>query len=229
MGRRRTVAGAHEDLRPFQQVANHPRTRDDRIPGRRPFLHVSRAVSLVAPVIPRTASDDARIASLVTHHLDAVWASLRRLGVPEASADDAAQEVFLVASKKMDAIQPGRERAFLLGIALRVASASRRALRRRREVSMEEVTDGPASESPEQTTPGPDSTLEHKRDLARLASALSELPDDVQAAFVLFELEELSAPEVAEVLDIPVGTVASRVRRARAHVRQRLLEEGGSP
>ncbi len=156
-------------------------------------------------------------------HFDAVWRALRRLGVPESSVDDAAQQVFLVASRRLDEIAAGSERGYLLGIALRVASDARRALRRRREVPMDE----PLVEAPgAHDSRLPDEMLDRRRALAVLATLLDEMPSEMREAFVLFELEELSAPHVAEVLGVPVGTVASRVRRAREHFRKSVARRG---
>jgi RNA polymerase sigma-70 factor, ECF subfamily len=165
---------------------------------------------------------------MVGAHLEAVWHTLRRLGVPDDSADDAAQQVFLVASQKLDQIQVGRERPYLLGIALKVASIARRTAQRRREVLMDDLDAGALP--PREQELLPDEALDEKRGLARLETVLARMPAEMREAFVLFELEELSAPEVAEVLAIPVGTVASRVRRARDHIRAQLSQpKGGEP
>jgi RNA polymerase sigma-70 factor (ECF subfamily) len=155
-------------------------------------------------------------------YFETVWRSLRRLGVPEADADDGAQQVFLVASRRLDEIEVGGERRYLLGIALRVASETRRTIRRRREVPLDVVVADLSVRGPHR----PDGMLEHKRLLALLAACLDEMPDKLRDAFVLFELEELNASEVAQVLGVPVGTVASRVRRAREHVRKNLARRG---
>jgi RNA polymerase sigma-70 factor (ECF subfamily) len=153
---------------------------------------------------------------MVAGHFDAVWRALRRLGVVEASVDDAAQQVFLVAARRLDEIIVGRERAYLLGIAVRVAADVRSAEGRRREVPLEDGIDFPAPAA------SPDDLLDQQRARAVLESILESMPSEMREAFVLFELEELGAAEVAETLGIPIGTVASRVRRAREHVRQRL-------
>ena len=68
-----------------------------------------------------------------------------------------------------------------------------------------------------------------KRAREALARALDTVSRELREAFVLFELEELSAPEVAKLLHIPVGTVASRVRRARAAIRDALARGGLGP
>jgi RNA polymerase sigma-70 factor (ECF subfamily) len=165
-----------------------------------------------------------RLRSMVDSHLNSVWRALRRLGVPEEGADDAAQQVFLVAARRLEEIEPGGERPYLLGIATRVAADARRAVRRRREVPMLEVTE-PAPV----TARAPDELLDEKRARETLAVILDGLSNDLREAFVLFELEELAAPQVALVLGIRVGTVASRVRRARAAIRRAIAQRRRDP
>ena len=166
----------------------------------------------------------ARLRSMVDAHLDSVWRALRRLGVPEAQVDDATQQVFMVASRRLAEIEVGRERPYLLGVALRVSSEARRASQRRREVPM---ADGPEGMTAQACSP--DQLLDEKRALQALQAVLDELPPDLRETFVLFELEELSAPEVASVVGVPVGTVASRVRRARVAVREALTRARRDP
>ena len=160
---------------------------------------------------------------MVESHFDPVWRALKRLGVPEGGVDDAAQQVFLIASRRLDEIEVRGERSYLLGVALRVAADARRALVRKREVPMDDVLEMAAD-------PGPpiEEIIDDKQSLERLSVHLARLPDEMREAFVLFELEELSAPEVAELLGVPVGTVASRVRRARDSIRQHLNRKRGA-
>jgi len=146
---------------------------------------------------------------MVDQHGDFVWRSLRRLGVPQSDVDDATQQVYIVAAGKLASIEPGRERAFLFATALRVASHARRGLGRRREVPSEAVAEQ------RDETPGPDELTDRRRGRALLDEALAEMPLDLRAVLVLFELEEMSLTEIASALDLPRGTVASRLRRAR--------------
>jgi RNA polymerase sigma-70 factor (ECF subfamily) len=184
---------------------------------------VAPETALSAPVpLDRDPSRDERFAAMATAHVDVLWRTLARLGVPNGSVEDAVQQVLLVALRRLAEIEVGRERPYLLGIALRVASDARRSLRRRREVLM--------SDTVVQETRAPqDELLHHKRNLTELETALVELSDENRDAFVLFEIEELSAPQVAEMLGVPVGTVASRVRRAREQIRRKLLKGGALP
>lgn len=147
--------------------------------------------------------------ALVDEHFNFIWRSLKRLGVPEADVDDAVQEVFMVASRRLDAIDEGSERSFLFGTAIRVASNQRRRVARRKEQGDATVIDfhDPA--------PGPEEITELSETRLLLQQVLDELSFELKTVFVLFELEELSVPQIAELVGIPEGTIASRLRRAR--------------
>src|SRR5689334_5862897 len=83
---------------------------------------------------PLADASPARLRALVTDNIAFLWRSMIRLGVPRADAEDAVQQVFLVASKKLATIEPGSERAYLFGAAFRIAFRARRTQKRRREV-----------------------------------------------------------------------------------------------
>jgi RNA polymerase sigma-70 factor (ECF subfamily) len=175
----------------------------------------AREVESDAPAAP-TASGPQRLRAMVDDYFDFIWRSLRRLGVAPADADDAAQQVFWIASRKIDEIAPGKERPFLFGTAMRVAADARRARRRRPEHTGPELPDMADS------SPGPDERLEQRQIREELDAILDEMPIDLGAVFVLFEIEELEMAQIALLLGIPRGTVASRLRRARDEFRERL-------
>ena len=153
--------------------------------------------------------DSARLRRVVADHLDFVWRCLRRFGVPAADADDAAQQVFLVATSKLPEVPDDKEKAFLYATAARVAANARRSMKRRQNAydNLSQVPDDPS--------PGQDQLSDQLRARALLDQVMAELPEDLREVFVLFEIEELSIQEIAETLDIPNGTVGSRLRRAR--------------
>ncbi|UQA57048.1 RNA polymerase sigma factor [Polyangium aurulentum] len=150
---------------------------------------------------------------MLDQHFETVYYALRRLGVPEADLEDCTQEVFVVAAGKLHAILSGRERAFLLGTAVNVASHARRRVRRLREVSEEEG----AGTHDAWIDPGmrPDEVVEMRRRRALFDEVIAKMPEDLRTVFVMFEIEELTTIEIGSVLDLPMGTVASRLRRAR--------------
>jgi RNA polymerase sigma-70 factor (ECF subfamily) len=155
--------------------------------------------------------DETRLRALFDAHFEYVWRLVRRLGVVDAFVDDAAQQVFCVVANRLNQIEPRGEKAFLTGTAVRIASNHRRAQRRRREVS----DDGASAELVDPQT-SPEALVEQRRERALLDQVLDGLPGELRAPFVLYELEDATLTEIAELLGIPRGTVASRLRRARA-------------
>ena len=151
----------------------------------------------------------ARLARLVTEQFAFVWRLLRRIGVPAGDADDAAQQVFIAASQRIADIRPGAERAFLYSTALHVGARARRGRARKREdfgVDLEQQQD---------SAPSQEELLDRQRARAVLDAMLDEMDLELRVVFVLYELEQLTSVEIAELIDVPVGTVASRLRRAR--------------
>jgi RNA polymerase sigma-70 factor (ECF subfamily) len=156
------------------------------------------------------AKRDARLRAMVDAHFEFIWRSLRGLGVPPASVDDATQQVFWIAAQKLDAITVGSERAFLFSTARGVAANARRSRARSREAADDAILSAlpDAAPNPEQAA----QAAQAKRLLERVLAGMEE---DTRTVFVLFELEGLTSVEIAELLGIPVGTAASRLRRAR--------------
>jgi RNA polymerase sigma-70 factor (ECF subfamily) len=151
-----------------------------------------------------------RVRAMVDAHHPFIWRSLRRMGVPPAQVDDAVQEVFCVAHRRLDDILPDRERAFLFSVALHVAADARRRRGRSRECADEAAIDAAVS-----ALPTPEEALHRRRLRAQLDEVLDALGADTRAVFVLVELEGMSAPEIAAFLSLPLGTVTSRLRRGR--------------
>ena len=191
--------------------------------GDTPAMSAAEAVAAPSRPAPGAASDAARLRALVTGHFDFVWRSLIRLGVPRADAEDALQQVFLVASRRLAEIEEGRERAFLFGTALRIASRARRAVQRRREVLGDDGIDPPDS------APGAEELVDRARARAELEALLDRMPLELRAVFVLFELEQMTMAEIAVTLDLPPGTVASRLRRARESFQAAIRRRGARP
>lgn len=164
------------------------------------------------PLGGSTTAARARVDAIVREQFDFAWRLVRRFGVPLEQADDAAQQVFVTVARRIDDIAVGSERSFVFGTTLRVAKDFRRARARRPEVA----TVDEALESLVDPGADPERRLQDKERGALLASVLAELGDDLRVVFVLYELEGLTTPEIAELVGIPLGTAASRLRRARA-------------
>ena len=145
--------------------------------------------------------------------IDYVWRTLGRFGVPSADIQDAAHEVFLVLYRRWSEVDPQRPvHKWLFGVARRVA-ADFRAKRRENPTQFELAT--------------PEDPLAAKRDLLR--SAMDALDDDRRAVVILHDLEGHTGAEIAALLDIPVNTVHSRLRLARADLVAAVRKLGGVP
>lgn len=161
--------------------------------------------------MPSSDPHQQRLEAIVRQHLPCVWRVLRRLGLSEADADDAAQRVLVTVARRLGDIEPGCERAFLSRTATHIALKAHKKRQRRREQPMPDFEELPVPE----TAPDPENLLQRRRTLSRLDALLEELPLDIRTVFVLFEIEGMSQEEVALALDLPTGTVASKLRRAR--------------
>jgi RNA polymerase sigma-70 factor (ECF subfamily) len=154
--------------------------------------------------------DAERFRAIVDAHFDFTWRSLRGLGVPPASIDDAAQKVFLATAQKLSSIVVGSERAFLFATARGIAANARRAQQR----SFELIDEAALVVHPD-AGPDPEEALATRQAREVLDRILDGLSEDVRVVFVLYELEGQTMAEIAALLGTPMGTVASRLRRGR--------------
>lgn len=153
---------------------------------------------------------------LVREHHEALYRYAYRLTGSAADAEDLAQQTFLAACQHLGQVRAmERVRGWLFTV-LRNAylKARRRAPLRLASEFAVEIDLLPDTASPE---PFYDQEL--------LRGALAELPDEFRLVLLMFFFEELSYKEIAEQLEIPLGTVMSRLSRAKAHLRQRLARE----
>ncbi len=157
----------------------------------------------------RDLADRGRFDTLVRRYLAFVGSHLRRLGVRDAELADASQEVFMTLQAKLSDVASDKEQNFIYGVALRVASHYRRASNRR------DAALGQLAQVPESDAATPEQSLADRQMRAVLDLALDELDEHDRQVFVLYELEELSTAEIANLLRAPQGTVKTRLRRAR--------------
>ena len=169
----------------------------------------SLSLGRTAPASTLGQVDEGRLRAIVEAHFDTLWRFLRRLGVPEGDVDDAVQEVILVLTRKLDGIARGSEKSFVLSTAFRVASDARRRVKRRREVEPDPLHELAS------TGGDPEALLEKRQLTALFAQVLEQLPLEQRAVFVLYEVEDFTMAEIAQTLQVPAGTVASRLRRGR--------------
>lgn len=170
---------------------------------------------------PRSDADRVRLEQMFAAHYATVWRTLRRRGLTPDAAADATQETFLIAAQRLADVQADSERAFLVGTALRVAHTLRRkTVRWQLEDDMDQRIASVGDE---------------RSEIQLCDWALSKLKPELAEAFVLYEIEGLSSPEIAALLEIPLGSVASRLRRAREQFRaviartERSMQRWGKP
>ena len=163
--------------------------------------------------------------AMYEEHFDLVWRNARRLGVPEGQVDDVVQEVFLVVHRRLGDFE-GRAsiKTWIFGILAKVAADHRRSSRRKSPharsvggvVDADIVADEEAS---------PHRELVRSEGVKLLHRLLDELDDERRAVFVLAELEQMSAPEIAEALGVKLNTVYARLRAAREQFNQSAQRE----
>ncbi len=167
--------------------------------------------------LPPSESEAGRANAVVRENLRFIWRLLRRLGLSPSDADDATQRVFVAAVRHIERIHPGSERAFLFRTAVRISQKIHASSKRRREAEAVDALDAVAD-----SAPSPEELSDRHRARELLDRVLELMPLELKTAFILFELERMTTAEVAEVLGIPRGTAASRLRRARVDFNQRV-------
>jgi RNA polymerase sigma-70 factor, ECF subfamily len=169
----------------------------------------------------RGAAPDLHFPAIFAEHAPYVLRVMRHLGVPAADLQDQSQEVFVAVFRGLSSFG-GRSKlqTWIYGICLRVASNHRRRAHVRRE--------RPCSEPPEQSLPPEQGeALERREGQASLQRLLDALDHDKREVFVLYELEELSMKEVAEVCGCPLQTAYSRLHAARRLLLEKYRESEG--
>ncbi|HET6335834.1 MAG TPA: sigma-70 family RNA polymerase sigma factor [Polyangiales bacterium] len=187
----------------------------------------SEAQRAAKPMRERSSAQEVTLAQRYTElyeqYFEFVWRSARYLGEPPSSLDDAVQDVFLVAYRRFQDFEArSSPRTWLFAITLRVVSDHRRSRRRKTRLldSVKRMFTG--------TTPTPFDHASHAERSRTLVAALEALNDDQRAVFVMADIEELSAPEIASVLSVNLNTVYSRLRTARREIAARLVQTPGS-
>jgi RNA polymerase sigma-70 factor (ECF subfamily) len=187
----------------------------------------SEAQRAAKPRRERSSAQEVKLAQRYTElyeqYFEFVWRSARYLGEPPATLDDAVQDVFLVAYRRFQDFEArSSPRTWLFAITLRVVSDHRRSRRRKTRLvdSVKRMFTG--------TVPTPFDHASHAERSRALSDALEGLNDDQRAVFVMADIEELSAPEIAAVLRVNLNTVYSRLRTARRDVAARLAQDPGN-
>jgi RNA polymerase sigma-70 factor (ECF subfamily) len=181
---------------------------------------VERLASEVSALASNEAMPQASFLDLYEEHMPFVWNGVRRLGVPESAVEDVVQEVFLVVHKKLGDFE-GRSsmRTWLFGIAIRVVRRYRRT-QRSRGMSMTDSSD--VDSFADAAGSSPHQSAERGQMIDMLYRLLDELDDDKREVLVLSELEQMTAPEIAEVTGANLNTVYWRLRTARQEFERRV-------
>ena len=170
------------------------------------------------------APNGANFEAVYAEHFPFVWRCLRALGVPSSGLDDGAQDVFLVVFRRLPTFQgQATLRSWLYGIVRNVASNHRRS--RRRKGLPQPL---PASE-PVHPGPGPVERAQEREAAAFIEGFLRGLRERKRDVFILAVLEEMSIPEVAAALSVPLNTAYTRLRSVRADFQRALSRHRGEP
>lgn len=155
------------------------------------------------------------IQRLVEENLQAVYAYAYRLAGSAPDAEDLTQQVFLLAQQRLDQLrQPDAARSWLFAILRNCFFKNRQRPTPIPATSLGLNLDVLPSEEDDGA----------EIDRARLQEAMSELPPEFRVVLTMFYFEDCSYREIAEQLDVPMGTVMSRLARAKQHLRSRLFE-----
>lgn len=186
-------------LRPFLSVA--PRA------DARPAPAASAGARAEAPLDPR---EQARFRALMLPHLDACYGFARFLARDPTQAEDLAQEAFLAAYRAFAGYRGGEPKAWLFAIVRNCFLAQAR-----RDRPWRDAGDTDEAEALADPADGPEASLVRLSDSAAVRAAVEALPDPFREALVLRELQEMSYKEISQVTAVPIGTVMSRLARAR--------------
>ena len=181
-----------------------------------------RDIAPAATPLRPSATQVERFHALYREQFDFVFRNLRRLGVASAQVDDALQDVFLVVLRKIEEFESGSHaKAWLFAIALRIARNYRRSERRRD--SHVGTTDSDSFSAPGEHSPFERAA---RAQAARILHAfLDGIDEDKRSVFIMTELEQMTAPQIAAALSLNLNTVYARIRAARREFARAIVAE----
>ena len=170
-----------------------------------------------------------RFEAEVLPHLDAAYRFARWLSHSPGDADDVVQEAMLRAFRGFDALRGSDAKGWLLAIVRNCHATALKQQQRRAFVPLPEEHDPRDGYAMIATTPDPESASIRGDDARSLERLMSALPEEQREVLVLREIEDLDYRAIATVTNVPIGTVMSRLARARAALKARWLRqaEGG--
>jgi RNA polymerase sigma factor (sigma-70 family) len=166
-----------------------------------------------------------RFEAQVLPHLDAAYALARWLSRSPAAAEDVVQDAALRAYRNFDALRSADAKAWLLTIVRNCHLTAVEQQQRRTFVPLPEEHDAQDGDAMVATTPGPESAALHRDAERSLDRLIATLPEEYREVLVLREIEDMGYREIATVINAPIGTVMSRLARARAALRARWVAE----
>jgi RNA polymerase sigma-70 factor (ECF subfamily) len=171
-----------------------------------------------------------RFEAQVLPHLDAAYRFARRLARSADDADDVVQEAILRAYRGFDALRGSDVKAWLLTIVRNCHSTSLKQQQRRAHVPMPEEHDTQDGDALIATAPDPESASIRRDEEQTLESLIAGLSDDYREVLILREIEDMRYREIAALTNLPMGTVMSRLARARSVLKEHWLRQAnGEP
>jgi RNA polymerase sigma-70 factor (ECF subfamily) len=170
-----------------------------------------------------------RFEALVLPHLDAAHRLARWLCRSPSDADDIVQEAFMRAYRAFDSLRSPDARAWLLAIVRNCHLSALAERRRRGHEPLTEEHEAPPEPAGAAAPSEPESASIERDERRTLARLIAELPEEQREVLLLRELEDMSYREIAEVAEVPIGTVMSRLARARAALKALWPEVEGEP
>ena len=161
----------------------------------------------------------------VLPHLDAAYRFARWLARSSNDVDDVVQEAILRAYRGFDALRGSDVKVWLLTIVRNCHSTARMQQQRRALVPLPEEHDPRDGHALIATTPDPESASIRGDEERALEGLIAGLPEDYRDILILREIEDMGYREIATIIKVPMGTVMSRLARARAVLRQRWLRQ----
>jgi RNA polymerase sigma factor (sigma-70 family) len=166
-----------------------------------------------------------RFEAQVVPHLDAAYRFARWLSRSPSAADDVVQEAALRAFRGFDALRSSDAKAWLLAIVRNCHVTALKQQQRHAFESLPEEHDAAAGSAMIATTPDPESASIRRDDERTLDRLIAALPEEHREVLILREIEDMSYREIASVTNVPIGTVMSRLARARAALKARWQQE----